>query len=289
MQRVQLVAIRPPGTPFGLAWTEGLEALQHGLSTLGIEVTVNVNHIDAGITPIIFGSHHLPPAWLTGLPADTILYNFEQLLPGYYWFQPAYLDLLRRFQVWDYASPNVRWLRDSGTAPTAEHVPPGYVPQWTRVPRAVEDVDVLFYGLISPRRRAVLEALQARGIKLQVLQGVFGEARDLWIARAKLVLNLRLEDSGHFESLRVNYLLANRKAVVTEVPAADDWDADLLGGVRSAPYAELVEACLSLLADDAARDALAEAGFGRIRGSAQQMTTRLRNVPGIGRGKMSAA
>lgn len=291
MKRFQLVAVRPAGTPFGLGWTEGLQSLQHGLQSLGHEVVVNVNRIDAGAdsTPILFGSHHLPAEQIASLPTSTILYNFEQLLPGYYWFQPGYLDLLRKFQVWDYAAPNVRWLHASGTAPTALHVPPGYVQQWTRVQPEEEDVDVLFYGLISPRRRALLEKLQARGINLKVLQGVFGEERDRWIARAKLVLNLRLEDAGHFESLRVNYLMANRKVVVTEAPAQGDWHDDLLAGVRSVPYSELADACAALLTNDIARRALAEGALNRILTPAHHMAAILRDVPGVGRGKMAAA
>lgn len=287
MKRVQLVAIRPAGTPFGLGWTEGLEALRYGLLELGIDAPVHVNQITPGRTPIIFGAHHLSPAQIAQLPADAVLYNFEQLLPGYHWFQPSYIELLRRYQVWDYAAPNVRWLHASGVAPTAVHLPPGYVPQWTRIPPAQEDVDVLFFGLVSPRRRTVLESIEARGMRLKVLTGVYGEARDAWIARAKIVLNLRLEDSGHFESLRVNYLLANRKAVVTEAPAPGDWNDNLLATVSSVEYGELADACAALLADDPARARLAESGFQCIRSAPHRMATLLRTVPGVGRGKMA--
>lgn len=288
MKRFQLVAIRPVGTPFGLAWTEGLESLRYGLLALGFDAPVEVNRIPPGRTPIIFGAHHLHASQIEQLPADTILYNFEQLLPGYRWFQPPYVALLRRFQVWDYAAPNVRWLHESGVAPNAHHLPPGYVAQWTRIQPAREDIDVLFYGLVSPRRRRILDGLAGRGMRLKELRGVFGEERDRWIARARIVLNLRLEDDGHFESLRVNYLLANRKAVVTEQSADDDWPASLHAGVRSVAYDALASACEDLLANEAARGALAEAGFQRIRSTQHQMTTLLGAIPGFGRGKMAA-
>ena len=288
MDRFQLVTIRPWGTRFGRSWAEALDSARYGLLSLGIDAPLNVNHIDAGATPILFGAHHLAPGDVSQLPDDAILYNFEQLLPGYYWFRPEYLALLRRFQVWDYAAPNVRWLHASGVAPDARYMPPGYVPQWTRMPAAAEDVDVLFYGLISPRRRALLAALQARGIVLKVLDGVFGEERDSWIARARIVLNLRLEDKGHFESLRVNYLMANRKAVVTEAPAPGDWHDDLLPGVRAVTYDDLVDACVSLLANHAARRALADEGFNRIKATPHHMSTLLSAAPEVARRKMAA-
>lgn len=289
MKRVQLVAIRPPGTLFGMAWAEALDSLRYGLLALGVDAPVNVNRLDDGLTPIVFGSHHLQPADIARLPRNAILYNFEQLLPGYPWFQPRYLDMLGRFQVWDYAAPNVNWLRECGVATNARHVPPGYVPQWSRIRGAIEDIDVLFFGLLSPRRQAVLDSLSKRGLVVKALAGVFGEERDRWISRAKVVLNLRLEEHGLFESLRVNYLLANRKAVVTEAPATGDWNDGLLPGVRSVAYDDLVEACIALLGDDAARTTLGETGFQLIQSAPFRMTHVLRGLPQPDERKMSAS
>ena len=96
---------------------------------------------------------------------------------------------MARFPVWDYSQANVDVLRAAGHQ-RVSHVPLGYVPELARV-RAVpkQDIDVLFYGSRNERRNHVLAQLQARGLKVQALFGVYGEQRDQYIGRAKVVLN----------------------------------------------------------------------------------------------------
>ena len=48
-----------------------------------------------------------------------------------------------------------------------------------------------------------------------------------WIARSKIVLNLHQYDAQVFEIVRVSYLLANRRAVVSERGANPTEDRDL--------------------------------------------------------------
>jgi hypothetical protein len=82
---------------------------------------------------------------------------------------------------------------------------------------------------------------------------VYGAERDALIARAKVVLNLHAHDNWGFETVRLSYLLANRKAVVCEAASPDDVDADLRDGLLSVPYDRLVEACVALAHDEPAR------------------------------------
>jgi hypothetical protein len=79
-----------------------------------------------------------------------------------------------------------------------------------------EDLDVLFYGALNERRRRVLEDCLARGLRVEHLFGVYGAARDRFIARAKLVLNVHFYPTQIFEAIRVSYLLSNRKVVLSE-------------------------------------------------------------------------
>jgi SAM-dependent methyltransferase len=59
----------------------------------------------------------------------------------------------------------------------------------------------------------------------------------------------------------VAYLLANRKAVVSELDGGTDIEADLRDAVAGVPYDGLVDRCLALLGDEQSRKALAERGF----------------------------
>lgn len=253
----QLVLIKPEGFDFVESFREVIEVLQEGLVTLGHAVRLQTNRIDPDGIAVIFGIHHIDPAQVDRLPPQSIIYNLEQLAPGYPWFSDQYLKLLTRFRVWDYSARNVAYLRRAERSAAVSHLPFGYSPCLTRVPAApAEDVDVLFFGITTDRRRRVLQALVGRGLKVVGLSNVWGAERDAWIARAKVVLNLHQADIGEFESVRVLFLLANGKAVVSEAAADDQIDAAWQGAFCAVPYAGLVDACVQLVADGEARRAL---------------------------------
>jgi hypothetical protein len=87
--------------------------------------------------------------------------------------------------------------------------------------------------------------------------GVYGARRDHFIARSKIVLNLRSGHTSVMEQPRVSHLLNNRRFVITE-DAADNPYGD---AVVAAPYEELVDRCLCYLADDDGRIRMAERGY----------------------------
>ena len=261
MRGMQIAYMRPERFVYAESWREAAEALHHGFAELGIDVPVYENHFGPDATPIVFGAHHLSESGAGKLPADAILYNFEQLREGAPWFQPRYLALLGRFRVWDYSLSNIDYLQRSNISPQARHVPVGYVPQWSRIESAEQDIDVLFFGTLTDRRKRVLYALADLGLKARYLVGVFGPERDRWIARSKVVLNIHAQAGGLFEYLRVLYLLANRKAVVTEPGEVGEIDPEMARGLEVAPYERLVDSCVRLANDAGARRMLAETGY----------------------------
>jgi glycosyltransferase involved in cell wall biosynthesis len=263
-ERFEIVLIKPDGFPFVESFREVIETVQYGLQALGFTCPVNVNRITPGRTPILFGAHHLAPESRGSLPADSIIYNLEQLLPGYPWYQDHYLDILGRFQVWDYSAASVEQLRRSAIAPRVLHVPIGYAPVLTRISAVEEDVDVLFYGLLTERRQRVLQQLAEAGARVAALNNVWGAERDQWIARARVVLNMHQTDAGRFEIVRATYLLANRKLVVTECNDPEGIDPDLRQGLLAAPYQDLVTTCLNALRNDRLRMAIPQKGFEAI-------------------------
>jgi len=274
----QLVLIKPEGFDFVESFREVMEVLQEGLRTLGHSVRIQTNRIDPDDIAIIFGIHHLDPALVDRLPPQSIIYNLEQLAPGYPWFSDQYVKLLTRFRVWDYSARNVDYLRREGRSTAATHLPFRYSPCLTRVPAAQnEDVDVLFFGVKTERRRRVVQALVERGLNAVALTNVWGAERDAWIARAKVVLNMHQADIGEFESVRVLFLLANGKAVVSETAPGEQIDAALQGAFCAVPYDGLVEACIQLVADSEARFAL------QVRAKAAAVSEPLSVLPWISR------
>jgi hypothetical protein len=104
----------------------------------------------------------------------------------------------------------------------------------------------------------------AQGAKVEIGFNVYGVVRDALIARSKIVLNVHFYESRLFEIVRVSYLLANRKCVVSETGSDAPFERQFEPGVAFAPYGMLAETCMRLLQNPTARRDLAESGFNRI-------------------------
>jgi len=244
-----LCIVRPPENPHTAAFDELAEVVAYGLHDLGHAVHVNDNTLMPDARNIIIGCHHAEPDSIEHVPADTIVVNTEQLhVDERDWNERIYF-WTSRFETWDYSARNLEKLHRLGIRDT-RYLKLGFHPALRRIPADVEqDIDVLFYGSIGPRRQAVLDELAARGLKVCAVHGVYGEARDALIARAKVVLNLHHYASHIFEIVRVFYLMTNGKAVVGEVSPTTAVDPDYVGGFRAASYDALIDACIELVSD----------------------------------------
>jgi SAM-dependent methyltransferase len=263
MSKFQITLIRPQGYLHTEAFRELAETLQAGFETLGHTSRIQENSFDPGWTNLILGAHLLAPEQMQMIPQGSIIYNLEQL--GGAQLKPAYYELGARLQIWDYDLRNLEQWKRLNCAYAPVHAPIGYVPELTRIPPApCQDIDVLFYGSLNPRRNQVLNALKDAGVKVHAVFGVYGKDRDNLIARARIVLNIHFYESKVFEIVRVSYLLANSKAVVTECSSGTETESGLFDAVLSLPYDQLVEGCRLLLQNDAARRALEARGFQRF-------------------------
>lgn len=236
--------VKPEGYIHAEGLNEFAETVYYGLKRLGFTVTM-------GPLPaphsIVIGAH-----LASTLPPDAIIYNSEQIHDRSPWLTENYLELLRNHTVWDYSSANVRKLKELGVK--AKHIPIGYVPELTRIKPQQEDIDVLFFGSMNERRTKIIDELKAAGLKVETLFGVYGAVRDSYIARSKIVLNIHFYDVPVFEIVRVSYLLANRKCVVSETT-----DGSI--GVRGVFYDEIVKECVDLAGNAEERAQIALDGF----------------------------
>ena len=260
MSKFQITVIRPHGYLHAEAFRELAETLHSALQSLGYTSRIQENVFDPGWTHLILGAHLLASDQMQTIPQGSIIYNLEQL--GGPLLKRAYYEIATRRQVWDYDLRNIEYWKRFDGAYAPVHVPIGYVPELSRITALPsQDIDVLFYGSLNDRRNRILNALKDAGVKVHTAFGVYGKDRDDLIARAKIVLNIHFYESKVFEIVRVSYLLANAKAVVTEASADAEMEAGLSDAVLSLPYEQLVEGCRSLLQNDAERQALATRGF----------------------------
>ena len=259
MSTFQIVLIRPAAYLHTEAFREIAETLQFGLRSIGHKAEVGENVFDSGATNLILGAHLLSPGQARQVPRGSILYNLEQI--GGAQLLPAYYELARRHQIWDYDLSNIDKWKATNCSYAPIHVPIGYVPELTRIARKSHDIDVLFYGSLNERRNHVLNSLKDRGVKVHNVFGVYGRDRDELIARSKLILNIHFYDAKVFEIVRVSYLLANSKAVVTECGSHNLEDEGLTNAVLVCPYESLVDGCLALLQHEEERLKLETRGF----------------------------
>ena len=255
--RYAVVVVRPPGYAHAEAFSEIAETLFHALRALGQDVVL-ADAPEPGRRPLVLGSNLLS-AHAVPLPPDAILYNLEQVDPGSSWMTPALLDLFRRHEVWDYSARNACRYADLGL-PAPRVVPVGWVPELSRIAPAEEDLDVLFYGSMNERRRAVLAALSERGLRVHSAFGVYGAERDRLVARSKVVLNVHYYEAKVLELVRLSYLLANGRCVVSERGADPAEERELEGGVGFADYDAIADTCARLCAEPGERGRLASEG-----------------------------
>jgi len=259
-----LVLVRPPGYVHASALAEALEYLAAVLVACGHRVTRAENVVEPGAHQIVACAHLLGATAAAALPIDAIVLNSEPLVEtaGWQFASGVYRTLLARHHVWDYSHANVAHLG---------HDRVSVIPFWYRadlvrahLPRPAGD-RLLFYGSLSPHRRALLDALSARGVTVDVRFGSYGEERDREMRAALAVLNLdRIVGGGVFAPLRCFHPLINEVPVISEEttdPTADPFRA----AATFLPSEGFADAVAALVADPAAFRAHGLAATARFR------------------------
>ncbi len=257
------------------AFHDAAQALSAAFAALGGSAPVVTEPTTwKGRVPIVFGSHlltHFPEA---DLPPEAVFFNLEPVDARSIWMNEDYLGLLKRHPVLDYSLKNIQALKSAGID-HADHLPIRAMPIAGGDDGLVPDIDVLFFGSINERRRAILDALRARGLNVVALFGVYGAERDRAVARAKVVLNVHFYEAAIFETVRVSPMLARGACVVSEGQPDDPDVVDLAGGLVLCSYETLVDHCCALVADAVERRSLSERARAAIVARPQSEILRL--------------
>jgi len=260
---------------------EVLTLLIDSLRAAGVETSVSNNTFLASCPNLVLGVPIFLPEHLmqqlARRPTPTIVMQTEMLSDthGFLPSRPYYIDYLRTVaEVWDYSETNLAFLHAKGL----NHVHTltlGYLPSLDRVPRDTQrDLDVLFIGVVTPRRGKILQALLDRGLNVAILHNVFGAKRDEYLARARIVLNIHQFDLPQLEQVRLSYLLNNECFVVSESSSENPYGQ----GVVFADYDALVDTCVRLSRPEAADERAHVARTGWQNLQAIPMVERLREL-----------
>jgi hypothetical protein len=270
MAHFHLVHCIPDPKMHGLnGYKEVIETVGWGLEQLGHRVTYALNEMAEGAANVVFGAQVMPVSALKKLPRGTIIYNFEQLRDlGAERIREEirFYAQVPHFAIWDYSAANLPSWRALGRH-DVKIVPVGYAPILSRIAKApVQDIDVLMYGLSGERRLQTFHGLSQLGLSTVFVSGLYGDARDQLISRAKVVLNINLYAQMRiFEIVRVSYLLANKKAVVADLDVNTSVEDDIRAVVKFASaYKEMLDLCARLASDESERTRLEELGFSCI-------------------------
>jgi hypothetical protein len=216
-----VVLVQPAGYAFSLALAEAAEYVAAMVRACGHAAQVSVNGLRGDAHNVVFCGHLMNRGDVAQLPADTIVFNSEPLARQDTWHagSDVYQQTLGRFRVWDYAQRNLDAI---------EHARKDVLPFWycrdlvRPRPATTHRKALLFYGVPTPWRRAILAEIAQAGIDVQFMHNGFGPQRDAVMWNAWAVLNVhKSEDNAVFEPIRCFYPLINRVPVIGEEVRGD--------------------------------------------------------------------
>jgi glycosyltransferase involved in cell wall biosynthesis len=235
------------------------QCISDGFRALGYTSEVVENQLSDNKLNFIIGWHLLGER-IRSIPSNSIIYNLEQLnISNNDILADLLVYLSNHLEIWDYNNKNIDFLLKKGIKRIPRLLRVGTSLSMQRIAKCErQDIDVLFYGSLNERRAKIIDQLKRMGLNVVHLWDVYGEERDSYIARSKVVLNMHFYKTNIFEIVRVSYLMANSKAVVTECNDSTEIDVGLLNGVKAVGYDKLVQACHELIQDENARVKLEE-------------------------------
>jgi hypothetical protein len=266
------IADRGPESLFHLR-RDFLLAAQYGLRDLGHDVALSGRYVDPTRFNLLVGAYFLPPAELRRIDASGIPFahvNTEVVAQDMLNFNPtkvdfpgSYLPSLRagRF-VWDVILDNLAEHRRYGL--DAHFMRWGWHPKLEDIEhRAEKDLDFYFFGMMSNRRKQIIQSVRQKGFRGASDHSCPYFLRNDRIARARVNLNIVQEDKyTHVNSFRICYLANNRCAIVSEAESDPAGYLELAEVVHGKE--KIADAVAALIADGRWK-ARGEAAYERFR------------------------
>ena len=270
-----IVVCSIPGYLHSECFREIAETLHYGLEKLGLDSCISDSNFIEDRQHIILGAHlKISDSKIPEFPSGSIIYNLEQLENNTELWISGYLSLMRRYTVWDYSHENRKYLRSLGIS-VENILPISYYPGLESITHQAEkDIDILFVGSTNPRREAMIAVMRAMGLEVVTLFGYYGSQRNVFISRAKILLNVHLYEAKILEMVRISFYLANKCCVISERSASLNVDKEWSKGVAFGSYNELPLLAESLCNDNFKRDALARRGHEFIKQRKIEITLR---------------
>ncbi|HEX6017418.1 MAG TPA: methyltransferase domain-containing protein, partial [Burkholderiaceae bacterium] len=262
---IHLCIVQPLGYVHSLGFIDPARYYRHQFRRFGARVTMAKNRLRHDAVNFVFGAHLGFDASLRERHA-CVFVNLEQLGEGGAQVAQAYRDLLATSAVVDYDADNVpAYARDLDAVPVAPILHAPYLGAGAALPLAQRPIELLFIGSMNPRRRALIDRIEAQGVQVAMFDAaLYGAERDHFIVQARAVLNLHFYESSRFEQVRVSHCLSLGTPVISERGAACQPHAAFEHGVQWFDASSL-ERAVAAFKDSAAFAERAQAGLARFR------------------------
>lgn len=243
------VVERNPYAPRPFVFSEVALCLRDAIRAAGYDSEHLHNRIDPGAFSIVLGVMPDNAHELEHLdPARCALFNCAQLGASATIAGPEYRRWLADWIVLDYRGSHIDLIRrENGSRQVAIELPLVPSPALETRGAQTKEVAVLFYGTMSERRSQVLRQLEAMGLKVEAIAGVYGADLAPAIRRAKLVLHTHYDDSTLFPVARVVQPVIMGVPVVCETSVFSELNDWSRSGIVFADHAHLAETCHDLL------------------------------------------
>ena len=181
---------------------------------------------------------------------------------------------MKDITFWDYSNYNLDYLFKKNNI-DGKLFQIGYQKQLDRIISSKnQEIDVLFYGSVNPRRKYIIDKLLQKKINIKTVFGVYDKDRDDLISKSKIVLNMHMYDSKIFEIIRVFYLLTNSIPVVSEKGIDTKSNNEYLDGICTCEYDQICEKIFHLLENKDERVELGQKGHNIIKKFPQYLFTK---------------
>lgn len=215
--RIHLCIKQPPGYVHSQGFLDQARFARYQFRKLGAEVTIGKNRLREDAVNIVFGAHLGFDVKLRDR-YTCIFLNLEQLGDGGATVSKDYLKLLSTSAVIDY---DIRNLAAYGCKevdiPIVSFQYAPYLSGSPILPVEERPIDLLFFGSINERRKAIFKRIKACGWSLSHFDHpLYGEERDHYIRHSKAVLNCHFYETSRFEQARAFHTLSLGTPIVSE-------------------------------------------------------------------------
>ena len=215
--RIHLSIMQPAGYIHSQGFLDQARYARYQFRRMGAEVTIGKNRLREDSINIVFGAH-------LGFSASLkqrytcVFFNLEQLGEGGASVTKDYLNLLSASAVIDYDERNLAaYGCKSGDVPVVSFQWAPYLATTPSLPLQDRPIDLLFFGSINERRKAIFSRIEACGWNVSLFDHpLYGEERDHFIRQAKAVFNCHFYESSRFEQARAFHTLSLGTPVISE-------------------------------------------------------------------------